>query len=192
MLRLDYRHPSVAARAIASAQIFGGRPLLLGLGEPCSTAEERNHAARTWLAIRSLLHTDPQQDTFLLPSGFSPPAMYMASGKPEVWEAIGYQAEGWLTTRFDPRSIQATAALLRANVPRLNIIVQVFWRLDIENSSVLSRDGDNALRIGKDRLKEMILLWRQAGVNEVIYYAPETPREGQLRLFADAVQEVGP
>lgn len=191
ILRLDYRHPYVAARAVASAQSLGdGQPLLLGLGRETGNLEKKiRRAAQTYLTIRSLLLADQTRDAFLLPPGFTPPAMYLASGKLDLWQAINYQAEGWLTTHFDPREIQAIGAPLRERVPGLEVVVQVFFRLDTSDENALRPVQRSALLIGKNPLRGLVNLWREVGVRRVIYFPPETPSEEQLRLFASVVLE---
>ncbi len=191
ILRADYRLPYTTARAVVSAQVFGGGdPFLLGLGMETSTAEAASQLTQTWQVVYSCLHGQ-QPGTFLLPPGFSPPRMFLASGKLDLWQATDYLADGWLTTRFDPRQISAIAEPLRQHIPSLEIIVQIFWRIDLQEHDALWRGYGNVLQIGKNRVREMARLWKQAGVQGIIYYPPETPNADQLRLVADIMQEEG-
>jgi hypothetical protein len=187
ILRADYRHPSVAARAIVSAQTFGGEsPFLLGMGMETTTPPAITQLAQTWLTVYSCLHGE-QPDAFLLPPDFSPPRMFLASGKQEVWSETHYLADGWLTTRFDPRQISAVADPIRQYTPDIEIIVQVFWRIDLEDGDALYQGQRGALQIGKNRVLELARLWRDVGVGQVIYVPPETPSSDQLQIVADAI-----
>jgi alkanesulfonate monooxygenase SsuD/methylene tetrahydromethanopterin reductase-like flavin-dependent oxidoreductase (luciferase family) len=188
VVRLDYRYPPVTARAVVSTQALAGHPLLLGLGMETGTEAQIDLAAQAWLTIHMLLHAG-QEDVFLLPPGFVPPLMYLASGKPELWSAIGYQADGWITTRFDPRQLEGIAQGIRPHVPDLDIIVQVFWRLDTVDASALRQVSRGAMQIGEHHLRALVRHWKSVGVNQVIYFAPETPSADQLRMFADAILE---
>ncbi len=189
VLRADYRHPYITARAVASAQTFGGGyPLLLGLGMETNTPEAAEQLAQTWQVVRSCLYAE-QPDAFLLPAGFAPPRMFLASGKLDLWSATNYLADGWLTTRFDPRQIASIADPIRQRVPHLDIIVQVFWRIDLAERDALYRGRGDVLQIGERRVRELVRLWREAGVSGIISYAPETPGEDQLKLVADIIQQ---
>jgi hypothetical protein len=191
VLRADYRHPYITARAVVSAQTFGGgSPFLLGLGMETKTSEAAEQLAQTWQVVRTCLYGE-QPDFFLLPDRFAPPRMYLASGKPELWSATNYLADGWLTTRFDPRQIAAIAEPIRERVPHLDIIVQVYWRIDLAERDTLCRGRGDVLQIGEQRVRELVRRWREAGVSGIISYAPETPREDQLKLVADIMQEEG-
>lgn len=187
ILRADYRQASVAARAIVSAQILGGgSPLLLGMGMETTTPESITQLAHTWLTVYSCLHGE-QPDAFLLPPDFSPPRMFLASGKQELWNQTRYLADGWLTTRFDPRQIEACASPIHQHAPHIEIIVQIFWRIDLEDSNALYQGRRGALQIGKNRVLELVRLWREVGVSQVIYVPPETPSFDQLQVVADAI-----
>jgi hypothetical protein len=187
VLRLDYRHPPVTARAVVSAQLFGGQPLRLGLGTETATQEDVKRAAQDWLAIRSHLHADRQADVFLLPPDYEPPRMYLASGKSELWEEIGYQAEGWLTTRFDPRQARPIVEEIRRHVPDLEVVLQLFWQIDLEDADAFCPGARRSLIVGKNRVQQWATLWRELGVSRLIYFPPQTPDEEHLAIFADAV-----
>jgi hypothetical protein len=187
VVRAEYRSPSVTARAVVSAQVLGGgHPLLLGLG---ADPREMQTLVQAWQVIHSCLHAE--SDAFLLPRHFTPPRMFLASGKTDLWSATGYQARGLLTTRIDPRHIAAIAEPLRQHVPHLEIIVQVFWRIDLEESEALYRGPRDVLQIGRTRVRELARLWKEAGVTGIIYYPPETPSAEQLQLVAEAIGEEG-
>lgn len=193
ILRLDYRYPPVAARAIVSAQIFGGQPLRLGMGmkveDDCP--KDVKQAASAWLTIRSFLHQSPGMDAFILPPGFTPPRMYLSVGNESLWSAIHYQAEGWLTTRYDPREVGPIAQRIRSHIPRLEIVLQVFWTIDTQEPHTLRRNHFNTVQIGEQRIREFVRFWREIGVTQVIYYPPVTPSMDQLKVFAVAVAEEG-
>jgi alkanesulfonate monooxygenase SsuD/methylene tetrahydromethanopterin reductase-like flavin-dependent oxidoreductase (luciferase family) len=189
VLRADYRHPSVAARAVVSAQMLGsGHPFLLGMGMETDTQTGLTQLAQTWQTVYSCLHGE-QPDAFLLPPDFSPPRMFLASGKQELWEQIHYQADGWLTTRFDPRQIAAIAGPLRQSAPHLEIIIQLFSQIDHQDSNTLCQGQRGAIEIGKNRLLELVHCWKEVGVSQVIYAPAETPSVDQLRIVAEAVGE---
>lgn len=186
-LRLDYRVPSVTARAVVSAQHLGGKDLLLGLGARTSTPETVCKAARDWFDIRSCLYSAGQSDTFVVPPGFSSPRMYLASRNPNLWSAIEYAAEGWLTMQRDPRQLQATADLLRRRAPDIEIVLQVFFKLDSADKNALQVTERNGLQVGKRRLLQFVRHWREIGVSRLIYLPTETPSVDALRMLADAV-----
>jgi alkanesulfonate monooxygenase SsuD/methylene tetrahydromethanopterin reductase-like flavin-dependent oxidoreductase (luciferase family) len=191
VLRADYRHPSVTARAVVSAQMLGsGHPFLLGMGMETDTPDMLTQLAQTWQTVYSCLHGE-QPDAFLLPPDFSPPRMFLASGKQELWEQTHYQADGWLTTRFDPRQIAAIADPIRQSAPHIEIIIQLFSRIDQDVCDTLRQGQRGAIEIGKNRLQEFVRHWKEVGVSQVIYAPAETPSVNQLRIVAEAVGEEG-
>lgn len=190
VLRADYRQPYVAARALVSAQhLGGGYPLLVGLGMETATPEAFDRLVQTWHILYACLH-EQRSDVFLLPSTYVPPKMYLASGKFDLWEATEFKADGLLTTRIDPRQIAPISNPLRERIPHLEIIVQIFWRIDVADRA-LCREVGGVLQIGKDRVRELAHLWKEAGVTGCISYFAETPSEAQLSIVAEALKEVG-
>ena len=153
-----------------------------------TTPESITQLAHTWLTVHSCLHGE-QPDAFLLPGDFSPPHMFLASGKQELWNQTRSLADGWLTTRFDPRQISTIADPIRLHAPHIEIIVQIFWGIDMEDSNALYQGQRGALQVGKNRVLELVRLWREVGVSQVIYVAPETPNSDQLQVVADAIGE---
>jgi hypothetical protein len=193
VLRLDYRYPPVAARAVVSAQVFGGQAFHLGMGMKVedNALEDVKRAASAWSTIRAYLYQPAGADAFVLPPGFTPPRMYLSVRSEALWSGINYSAEGWLTTRYDPREIGPIAHRLRSHAPGLELVLQVFWHIDTRDPYALGRNRCNMVSIGEQRVRQFVRLWREIGVSQVIYYPPVTPDADQLKVLAAAVAEEG-
>ncbi len=185
VLRIDYRAAAVTARAIVTVAGLGGRPLLLGLGAKNDTDEKRQATATAWRTIRSFLYQGTSSDTFALPPGFTPPRMYQVSSHPLLWEAIDYEAEGWLTNLLIPRQIEERASVLRQHAPRLEVALQIFCYLDLHNDQRLEMGERKPLHIGRTRLRELAAHWQSVGVTRLIYVPAQTPTVGQLQAFVE-------
>jgi hypothetical protein len=191
VIRSDYRPPSVTARAVVSAQKLGGCSLHLGLGARTNSPEAIVHAADRWNATRAFLHAMNGSDAFALPPHFSAPSMYQPSGNLTLWQAISYQAEGWLTNRLLPQEIEELAIPLRQHIPHLEITLQLFCLLDTQNHTRLEMTPGHPLSLGKDRLRDLLGCWRALGINRIIYSPARTPTIDQLRMMSDMVGEGG-
>jgi alkanesulfonate monooxygenase SsuD/methylene tetrahydromethanopterin reductase-like flavin-dependent oxidoreductase (luciferase family) len=186
-LRLDYRPPSVVARAAVSAQVLGGSRLRLGLGCRTSRPETVAQAAEAWQQIRHFLRDGPS-DEFVVPAGFEPPPMYLASGNLDLWGAIAYEAEGLLSGQRDPRKLASLATQLRSERPGLEVALHAFFRIDPDDPRALRLTERNGLVVGRDRLAQFVEHWREIDVTRLIYAPTETPSERQLELMAECVR----
>ncbi len=187
-LRLDYRPPQVTARAIVSAQWLGGSPLAVGLGCRTTTPEAVQSAAADWLRIRACLEGRGESGTFLLPSGFVAPPMLLTTRSPDLWEAIEYQADGFMTYQIDPRKTAPTVELVRGRRPQATIALVLFARVAIGEPDVLYLDDRAVFVIGQRRLAELGRLWADNGFTQIIYRPAETPSREQLELLAACVR----
>lgn len=187
-LRLDYRPPQVTARAIVSAQCLGGCPLAIGLGSRTTTPEAVRRAAADWLCIRACLEGHGESGNFLLPSDFRAPPMLLTSRSPDLWSAIGYQADGFMTYQIDPRKTETTIALVRERRPQAAIALVLFARIALSDPDTLYLDEQAAFVIGQRRLTELSRLWADNGFTQIIYRPAETPSREQLELVATCVR----
>jgi hypothetical protein len=185
-LRFDYRAPSVLARSIVSSQIISGCRLTVGLGAKTSTPETVDKAAKDWADIRRFLHAQPGNEDFSVPFGFEAPEMCLASSNLELWSAIGFECEGWLTGTRDPRKAAATYAEIQAGNRNVRAIANIFFSL-VEDESVLALSERNSMMIGARRLTELLVRWRDIGVSEVIMTMASSPGLSQLERIARAV-----
>jgi alkanesulfonate monooxygenase SsuD/methylene tetrahydromethanopterin reductase-like flavin-dependent oxidoreductase (luciferase family) len=197
----DFRRPAVTAKAAASLQSLSGGRLVLGFGAGEKRAsmaalgiswEERDALlAERYREVRALL-TDPrsQEAVDLAPGpGYVPPPMHVATSSEAVWEAIGADAEGWMTWYRSPRELEAVRERVRAapgceTTMAINLVLADDGPEPIEPTRV---GGLAAFRVRERDLPDLLAVYREARVDRflVSLVAPSSPLE-ELRRIVDA------
>lgn len=122
------RHPLVLARAAVSAQYYTRNRFILGIGtggkQPMSRAlgvwgRSVGEFVEDWQVVRRALGGDGGDGlVFYLPDGYRPPPMWMATARPEYWEQLAGQVDGWMTGFLLPAALEEKrAAITGANGP---------------------------------------------------------------------------
>jgi hypothetical protein len=187
-LRLDYRPPQVTARALVSARWLGGCPLVAGIGCRTTSPETVRAAADDWIAIRACLAGHGESGSFLLPEDFEAPPMLLASRSPDLWAAIDYQAEGFMTTQVDPRKTRETIARVCDRRPQAIILLTLFAQVAVDDPGVFRMNERGALVVGERRLREFVRLLGDTGFTQLVYRPEATPTPEQLELVATCVR----
>lgn len=188
VLRLDFREPAVTARSIVSLASLTGGPVTVGLGGAGSAdARERAVTTRSYRAVRALL-TFREAADFAVPAGFECPPLFLASRTPSTWEAIGYEAEGVLTTEVHPARLGASLAALRSVQPALRAGLECLLELD-GSPDTLARRGA-CLVAGRRRLAELARAWIDCGVDRIlVHLGPTAPLDAHRRAVDVLVAE---
>jgi alkanesulfonate monooxygenase SsuD/methylene tetrahydromethanopterin reductase-like flavin-dependent oxidoreductase (luciferase family) len=122
------RHPLILARAAVSAQYYTGNRFILGIGtggkRPMSEAlgvwgRGVEQFVSEWGQVREALKGRPGDGlTFDLPDGYLPPPMWLATTRPEFWEPLAGQVDGWMTGFLSPAQLEETYGYIaRTNGP---------------------------------------------------------------------------
>jgi hypothetical protein len=189
VLRLDFREPAVTARSIVSLASLAGGPVAVGLGGPGSAdPAERAATTRAYRAVRALL-TFREAADFVVPDGFVCPPLLLASRSAQIWEAVGYEAEGVLTTEVHPGRLGAALAALRAVQPTLGAGLECLLKLDEESPGTVARQGP-CLVVGRRRLAELARAWIDCGVDRIlVHLAPTAAFDEHRRVVEVLVSE---
>lgn len=186
VLRLDFREPAVTARSIVSLASLAGGPVVVGLGGTGSTdPEERAATTRAYRSVRALL-TFRDAAGFGVPAGFECPPLFLASRSPQTWEAIGYQAEGVLTTEVHPVRLAASLGALREVQPSLRAGLECLLKLDTESPGTVARRGA-CLVVGLQRLAELARAWVDCGVDRILVHLAPTATFDEHRRVVDVL-----
>jgi len=92
-----------------------------------------------------------------------------------------------MTYVYDPRLLQSMAGVLRPLAPDIEIVVLIFFRLDIIEQNTLQATERKGLHVGGKHLRQFVRHWREIGVSRLVYLPTETPSVDQLSMLADAV-----
>jgi hypothetical protein len=186
VLRLDFREPAVTARSIVSLASLAGGRVVVGLGGTGSTdPEERAATIRAYRSVRALL-TFREAADFGVPAGFECPPLFLASRSPQTWEAIGYQAEGVLTTEVHPVRLAASLGALREVQPSLRAGLECLLKLDTESPGTVTRRGA-CLVVGLQRLAELARAWVDCGVDRILVHLAPTAAFDEHRRVVDVL-----
>ena len=173
------RHPLVIARAAVGAQHLSGGRFVLGLGsggKPAMAAamgltdRPKELLATDWSRIRAALRGDAGEGMrFLLPPGYVPPPMYLASANPASWEAIGGQAEGWLAFAADDDEMRSQHRRIQS-LATGDVAVAV--RLDVQLVEGRERSSPTFTRgratCTRRQLASLLARWRESPIDHVM------------------------
>lgn len=138
---LGARHPLVVARAVAGLQAMASCPVVLGVGSGGKPAMNKalgiagrsvDDFARGWRALREALRRPGDAATELVvPDGYRPPDVQLATTDLARWAAVEGDAEGWQTFLSSPQGYLRDLAAISAVRPGpLRVCVRADVRVD--------------------------------------------------------------
>lgn len=179
---LGVRHPLIVARAVAGVMARTRCRVVLGVGTGGKPAmnEALGIAGRTmtefaeqWRRLRQAVRgagdPDRTRDTVLvIPDGYQPPAMHLATTDLRRWEAIEGDAEGWQTFFSTPEQYLADRDRVIAVTGRTP---QVCVRTDVQiipgsGAAVVGERGRVTCTVGQ--LVGLLRTWRQLPVDHLL------------------------
>lgn len=195
---LGLRHPLVVARAVVGLQAQARCPLVLGVGTGGKPAMNdalgisgrslRDFAA-LWRELREMLHRPGNGATaFVVPDGYHPPDMHLATTSLARWEAIGGHAEGWQTFLSTPEGYLRTLDdVLAIRQGPLRVCV----RADITLTGALSAPPYVADRrrvtCHPQQLVALLRTWSQLPVDHMLLSLRGADPLATLRLVRESV-----
>lgn len=176
---LGVRHPLVVARAVVGLQALAGCRVVLGVGSGGKPAmndalgisgRSLEAFADGWRALRDSLHRRGGGATQLVvPAGYRPPDMQLATTDVARWAAIGGDAEGWQTFLSTPERYLRDLAQIRAVRPgALGVCVRADVTIDRAAGGAAEVGERGRVRCAPGALAALLRPWLDLPVDHLL------------------------